>query len=71
MFCQQFHNEHTYQKDMHIFKQSERTFLAESMYLCKWRFAGTEYMDEQPDENSKQNVLIRNSGSVRQRSRQC
>ena len=40
-----------------FFKQSERTFLAESMYLCKWRFAATEYMDEQPDENFKQNVF--------------
>ena len=32
------------------------------MYLCKTRFAATEYIDEQPDENFKQNVLIKNSG---------
>ena len=44
---------------MHVFKQSERTFLAESMYLCKWRYAATDYMDD-----FKQNVLIRNSGSI-------
>ena len=41
------------------------------MYLFKWRFVAKEYMDEQPDENFKQNVLIKNSGSVCQLSRQC
>ena len=56
--------------DHHIFKLSERTFLAEIMYLCKWRFAATEYVDEQPDGCFKQNVLIKNSGSV-SKSRQC
>ena len=33
----------------HVFKQSERTFLEESMYLCKWRFAAKEHVDEQLD----------------------
>ena len=34
------------------------------MYLCKWRFAATEYVDEQPDGFFKENVLIKNSGSA-------
>ena len=42
----------------------EWTFLAESMYLCKWRFAASEYVDEQTDGFFKENVSIKNSGSV-------
>ena len=29
------------------------------MYLCKWYFAATEYVDEQPDGRFKLNVLLK------------